>query len=194
MDDLTGDDCGDLYLDVVIQASSVINSLPNSSNLYTESESHQGNEGSDHNKVNQSEKEENLVSESKELNKEKLGVLEEVGDGSDSEDDLNIVLNDEDCKGFEVGRARNGNGNGGGGFEEEEGEGGGFVGAKNGVECNASGNGVKGIHHLPHLHYKVLSFHGNGAEMVLCVFQFRFLSLFFCRRLGVYFLDFSRNT
>lgn len=162
MDDLTGDDFGDLYLDVVIQASSVINSLPNSSNLYTESESHQGNEGSDHNKVNQSEKEENLVSESKELNKEKLGVLEEVGDGSDSEDDLNIVLNDEDCKGFEVGRARNGNGNGGGGFEEEEGEGGDFVGAKNGVECSASGNGVKGIHHLPHLHYKNVRPYGSS--------------------------------
>ena len=176
MDDFTGDDFGDLYLDVVIQASSVINSLPNSSNLYTESESHQGNEGSDHNKANQSENEENLVSESKELNEEKLGVLEEVGDGSDSEDDLNIVLNDEDCKGFEVGRARNGIGNGGGGFEEEEGEeGGGFVGAKNGVECSASGNGVKGVHHFPHLHYKVLSFHGNG---VMC-FSFQiFVSIF----------------
>lgn len=159
------DDFGDLYLDVVIQASSVINSLPNSSNLCTESEPQQGSEGSGHNKLNQSEKKENLVSESKELNEEKLGVLEEVDDESDSEDDLNIVLNDEDRKGFEAGRERNGNGNGGDGYEDEEGEegcGGGFVGAKNGVECDVSGNGVKGAYHLPHLQYKNVRPYGSS--------------------------------
>ncbi|KAJ6324680.1 hypothetical protein OIU76_011886 [Salix suchowensis] len=159
------DDFGDLYLDVVIQTSSVINSLPNSSNLCTESEPQQGSEGSGHNKVNQSEKKENLVSESKELNEEKLGVLEEVDVESDSEDDLNIVLNDEDRKGFEVGRERNGNGNGGDGYEDEEGEegcGGGFVGAKNGVECDVSGNGVKGVYHLPHLQYKNVRPYGSS--------------------------------
>ncbi|CAK7326347.1 unnamed protein product [Dovyalis caffra] len=159
MDDLIDDDFGDLYADVEIQASSVFNSLPNFSNLCTESEPQQGNEDSNHNKVNQSEKEEKLVSESKELNGEKLRVWEEVDDGSDSEDDLNIVLNDVGCKGLEVGKEKKGHGNGGGGGgfgtdEGEEGCGGGFVGVKNEVECSVNGEGAKGDDDLQHLQYK----------------------------------------
>ncbi|XVE82268.1 hypothetical protein DITRI_Ditri15bG0134700 [Diplodiscus trichospermus] len=86
------DDFGDLYADVEVQASSAIGTL------YIEPEDSNPSNGS-----KSTEMDEKFVPES---------VMED----SDSDDDLNIVLNDDDCGKFPVTSARNH----GGGYEEDE--------------------------------------------------------------------------
>uniref|UniRef100_UPI0005C816F3 FIP1[V]-like protein isoform X2 n=1 Tax=Fragaria vesca subsp. vesca TaxID=101020 RepID=UPI0005C816F3 len=101
------DDFGDIYTEVDTQASSAINGVSNFTQFYTQPEEE---EGEDRNDSNNDKKNggEGLVSDSKQLSSvsEELGGKvsgsesnEEYSD-SDSEDDLNIVLNDEGCKGI----------------------------------------------------------------------------------------------
>uniref|UniRef100_A0A2P2JBB2 Uncharacterized protein MANES_03G204700 n=1 Tax=Rhizophora mucronata TaxID=61149 RepID=A0A2P2JBB2_RHIMU len=101
MDDLIDDDFGDLYADVEVQATSAINSVEN----FVKHSQADGDVG---NNIKQP-KDESPVLESELLDsiQEKLGDYSDA-DGSDSEDDLNIVLNDEDCQRFSVSVRRNG--------------------------------------------------------------------------------------
>lgn len=90
MEDI-GDDFGDLYTDVEAQAGSAINGGRDFTRLYTEP-GEQDDEDSDSNRPNPNPSSEDgfddLIEESNEND-----------NGSDSEDDLNIVLNDEGCEG-----------------------------------------------------------------------------------------------
>lgn len=168
MDDLIDDDFGDLYADVELQAGSFINSASNFTNLCTESEiqEHEDSSNNDTKQLKPSQEEENFASASKQLTSiaENWGNLE--ADGSDSEDDLNIVLNDEDCKGFPVNTTRNVNGDGGC-YEEDDNDDG-FVGVKNGLGKNGfdpsanghggeKGDGVKVGYNSQYPQYKVLN-------------------------------------
>lgn len=140
MEDLIDDDFGDIYADVEVQASSAINSISNFAKLYTEP---QEEEEECNNKVT-----------TREVNR------------SPDEDDLNIVLNDEDCKGFPVAAERNDCCDG---FEEEKDEDDdGFCSIKrshdkNGLHSSANwlgsdhGNGVKGGYNSQYPQYKVLN-------------------------------------
>lgn len=100
------DDFGDIYTEVDTQASSAINGVSNFTRFYTQrEEDEEDRNGSNNDKKNGGE---GLVSDSKKPSSvsEDLGgnvsgseSNEEYSD-SDSEDDLNIVLNDEGCKGI----------------------------------------------------------------------------------------------
>ena len=87
------DDFGYVYADVEVQASSAINGVQNFAPFYTET-GEDINGGNDTKKMNVK-----LCSEDGPSKPNSLGNLEAIdgSDGSDSEDDLNIVLNDEDC-------------------------------------------------------------------------------------------------
>ncbi|PRQ39433.1 putative pre-mRNA polyadenylation factor Fip1 [Rosa chinensis] len=93
------DDFGDIYTDVEAQAASAINGVSDFAQFYTEAEDQQDRNDSNNNAKNGK----GFVSDSKKP-KEELGgkVLgsESDEDYSDSEDDLNIVLNDGGCKGI----------------------------------------------------------------------------------------------
>ncbi|KAK6254369.1 Pre-mRNA polyadenylation factor Fip1 domain - like 1 [Theobroma cacao] len=125
--DSMDDDFGDLYADVEIQASSAIDALfiePEDNGRSNGAESTDGDEKFDPG-----------------------SVMED----SDSEDDLNILLNDDDCEKFPVTGARSH----GGGYEEDEDSGFGVEGTGSdkisrrvepvgdGSELNCSGNGVE---------------------------------------------------
>ncbi|XWS53518.1 hypothetical protein CRYUN_Cryun10bG0008200 [Craigia yunnanensis] len=148
--DSMDDDFGDLYADVEVQASSAIGSLyiePDDSN-------------SPSNCSKSTDEDEKFVSDS---------VMED----SDSEDDLNIVLNDDDCKKFSVTGARSH----GGGYEEDED---GDFGVErtgldkisrqvepvgDGSEPNSSGNGVErgtGANIGFNSHFKYVRPHGSS--------------------------------
>lgn len=107
------DDFGDLYADVEFQASTTINGISSNDDFETEF-------------VNSDSKE---VDEAKRASSE---CVREVGadvDGSDSEDELNIVLNDDNDGGGGgpgVSVSRGVSLGSGGGFDEDEEEGGGF--------------------------------------------------------------------
>lgn len=115
------DDFGDLYADVEAQVSSVISDIPGFTKLYTEEEDNTTqNLNPKEEFVSDSNKVESIVAElnksvddastqkssgSEAVAEEKDGMA--VDNGSDSEDDFNIVLNDEDCPAFPT-SARNG--------------------------------------------------------------------------------------
>lgn len=168
MEDLIDDDFGDIYADVEVQASSAINSISNFAKLYTEpqEEEEECNNKVTTREVNRSPDEGILKSDLKQLSSicEKSNISE--AGGSDSEDDLNIVLNDEDCKGFPVAAERNDCCDG---FEEGKDEDDdGFCSIKrshdkNGLHSSANwlgsdhGNGVKGGYNSQYPQYKVLN-------------------------------------
>ncbi|CAL8991134.1 unnamed protein product [Prunus brigantina] len=102
------DDFGELYAGVEMQANSAINGIPNFAHLYTEPEEDINDDDDDHKAKNaRPGSEEQFVSDSKkpdsvcqELGEQVSGLeANEDYSGSDSEDDLKIVLNDEDCEG-----------------------------------------------------------------------------------------------
>ncbi|KAI4334972.1 hypothetical protein L6164_013664 [Bauhinia variegata] len=108
------DDFGELYADVEVQATSAINGISDFARLYIEPEKDYGNGAKD----KDVELKENFVSDEKKVDSAcgedsthsgsegvELNSVKEVNDyiESDSEDDLNIVLNDEDCQDFPVG-------------------------------------------------------------------------------------------
>ncbi|XWS14199.1 hypothetical protein CRYUN_Cryun36dG0102900 [Craigia yunnanensis] len=143
------DDFGDLYADVEVQASSAIGAL------YIEPEDNNPSNGS-----RRTEADEKFVPDS---------VMED----SDSEDDLNIVLNDDDCEKFPVTVARSH----GGGYEEVEDGGFSVVGTGSGKisrrvepvgdgsELNSSGNGVErgtGAKFGLNSHFKYVRPHGSS--------------------------------
>ena len=184
-----GDDFGDLYADVEIQASSAINGIPGLSNSYIEPmEEEEGEEEEEDNTVTNK----HIGSNSKEFDavndgsaRKTMGSEVNVDNGSDSEDDLNIVLNDEDYKNFPVtsgGNVRNegvvgggGDGDGYGDNEDEDGgdnddeegsrsgknrkrddqSGDGLELASNG-HGGERGNGVRGGYNLMYPKYKVV--------------------------------------
>lgn len=147
MEDI-GDDFGDLYADVEIQASSAINAAPSSVRFYkNDTEKVEGfasalnSKGIDSGDVSSSRKSEN----------EELDVVPDVVDyGSDSEDDFNIVLNNEGGQRFPV---RSGIGViGGSNGDGEDGD-----GMEQGFAAGERGNGVKGGYHLQFSQHKVVS-------------------------------------
>lgn len=82
--DATDDDFGDLYADVEVAASSAINGVLEPSNL-------------------------SAKDEKDEIFKSPECLDDEFEENvSDSEDDFDIVLNDDDCDGLEISRMRNG--------------------------------------------------------------------------------------
>ncbi|XP_017178918.1 FIP1[III]-like protein isoform X2 [Malus domestica] len=89
------DDFGDLYAGVEAQANSAMNGAPDFAHFYTEPEE---DVSEDNGKAKTTSP--GTDSDCEELG-EKVSALEENEDysGSDSEDDLKIVLNDEDCEG-----------------------------------------------------------------------------------------------
>lgn len=101
------DDFGDIYADVEAQANSAINGVSDFAQLHTEppeeeEEEEDRNDNNDNAKKANTCSGEGFVSDSKKPN----SISEELSDKvsgyseSDSEDDLNIVLNDEGCKGI----------------------------------------------------------------------------------------------
>ncbi|XP_022721866.1 FIP1[III]-like protein isoform X2 [Durio zibethinus] len=145
------DDFGDLYADVEVQASSAIGTL------YIEPEDNSPRNGS-----KSTEADEKFLHDS---------VMED----SDSEDDLNIVLNDDDCDKFLVTGARSH----GGGYEEAEdgdfrlkGAGSDKIlrrmePAGDGSELNSSGNGVErgtGAKLGHNSHFKCVKPHGSSIS------------------------------
>ena len=119
-----GDDFGDLYTDVEIQASSAINGIPGLANSYIEP---MEEEEEDNNVTNKPNPNQGLGSNSQIFDEVHDGSAQKTmgselnmdsGSDSDSEDDLNIVLNDEDCKNFPSTSGGNGGvvGGGGGGY------------------------------------------------------------------------------
>ena len=126
-----GDDFGDLYADVEIQASSAINGAPDFVRFdEDDTEKLDGLDFADGS--SKSENEEPNV----------------VDNGSDSEDDFNIVLNDEDDQRFP---GRSGVGVLGG-SDGEDGD-----GMEHGFAGGERGNGVKGGYHSQFSQYKVVS-------------------------------------
>lgn len=178
-----GDDFGDLYADFEAQVTSSINGVQDFAKLYSEHED---------NTTKKSNPEEDFVSDTNNLGSigveltrsgdnglaQKASGLEVNGEegeggmivdnGSESEDDLNIVLNDEDCRVFPA-SARNGGVVGVDGDDDEEDD---FIvvadgngSGKNrsdGLEQSSSGNGVergngvKGSYHSQFSQYKVV--------------------------------------
>ena len=108
-------DFGELYADVEVQTIACVNSMSDLSRLYLEPEQR------DDAKADSAKLEDDFVADAKKVasifgesthsgseNSEPCSRNEmEGGVGSDSDDDLNIVLNDEDCKSFNVGSVRN---------------------------------------------------------------------------------------
>ncbi|XP_065863814.1 FIP1[V]-like protein [Euphorbia lathyris] len=142
MGDLMDDDFGDIYADVEFQASSAINSVSKLDKLYTEPQ--EGGEG----KGEECKYDNNAKQVKARANEENPRLLNSVCEKSsnteeyvsDSEDDFNIVLNDEDCKGFSVAAERNGNRSG---LEEDVDEGACVKNGydKNGLNPSANGHG-----------------------------------------------------
>ncbi|GMI70261.1 hypothetical protein HRI_000695400 [Hibiscus trionum] len=123
------DDFGDLYADVQVQASAAIGGL-------------------------HVEPEENSPSDAS-----KSTEADSAMDDSDSEDDLNIVLNDDDCQKFPV------TGHGGGCDENENGDFGAEISRRVEPELNPSGNGVErgsGTKIELHSHFKYARPHGSS--------------------------------
>ncbi|PON64960.1 Pre-mRNA polyadenylation factor Fip [Parasponia andersonii] len=96
------DDFGDLYADVEVQASSAINGVQDFARFYAEPE--EGNNDNNDNSNNYNNKMNAMLGsedgfDSGPNKPDSFGKEEAIvdTDGSDSEDDLNIVLNDEDC-------------------------------------------------------------------------------------------------
>lgn len=127
-----GDDFGDLYTDVEIQASSAINGIPGLANSYIEPMEEEEEE-EDNNVTNEPNPNQGLCSNSQIFDEVHDGSAQKTmgselnmdsGSDSDSEDDLNIVLNDEDCKNFPSTSGGNGGvvGGGGGGYVDDEDE------------------------------------------------------------------------
>ncbi|KAL5782138.1 hypothetical protein ACOSP7_007167 [Xanthoceras sorbifolium] len=141
--DSIDDDFGELYADVEVQATSIINNALEFTNFYTEREP----EEEDDDKSNYM------------TNLQKTAILEE-DDGSDSEDELRIVLNDEDCEKFPV----TGGGSGGGGFNEDEDGFDQVVG--DGLELNSNNNNNNNNGHSynsqQHSQYKYVRPHGSN--------------------------------
>ncbi|KAI9123168.1 hypothetical protein K1719_006057 [Acacia pycnantha] len=113
------DDFGELYADVEVHRISATDSVPDFAQLYIEPEE---DDGSDNTKSQDAKPKEDFVSDAMKVDAEcgestrSGGEVSEYNDekganddfiGSDSEDDLNIVLNDEDCPSFPVGSVRN---------------------------------------------------------------------------------------
>ncbi|TYJ15531.1 hypothetical protein E1A91_A10G189200v1 [Gossypium mustelinum] len=117
------DDFGDLYADVEVQASSAVGEPQenNPGNGFKSTEVH--------NKF----------------------IAGSVTEDSDSEDDLNIVLNDDDCDKFSVTGARSH----GGSYEENE-------NGDFGVDGTGSDNITRRVE--PFSHGSELKFRGNGVE------------------------------
>lgn len=102
------DDFGDIYADVETQANSAINDVVDFAQLHTEppEEEEDGHDNNDNAKNANTCSGEGFVSDSKKPNSISEELSEKVSgseanDGyseSDSEDDLNIVLNDEGCR------------------------------------------------------------------------------------------------
>ncbi|XP_057959226.1 FIP1[III]-like protein [Malania oleifera] len=182
MEDI-GDDFGDIYADVEAQAASAVNGVADFTRLYIEREDDDGNNDTNNNSSDsgndsvakracsaeglglknvKSTRDEPVWSDDDGPSQNKKASSLEV-DGSDSEDDLNIVLNDEDCGMFSI--------NGGasvrsGGSDEEDGDGGLVVGLE---QANAShsgerGNGLKGTYH--HSQYKYIRHHAAACSNV----------------------------
>ncbi|XP_059646454.1 FIP1[III]-like protein [Cornus florida] len=139
------DDFGDIYAEVEVQASTAINGFPNRTQSYTEqydintkcSESDVNKDDSIGDDSNQFGDETNEIS-SVEANGEEQEEI--VDNGSDSEDDLNIVLND-DANGVAYPIGRSANLRSGGFDDEEEEEGCDFAAA----EGNGSGKNRKWV-------------------------------------------------
>lgn len=99
------DDFGDLYADVEVQASSAINCVPEFHRLYMEPEKDDSDSNDNAMNAGPSSKEgfgsapnnRSSIGDDSAMETTCLEANEE-NYGSDSEDDLNIVLNDEDCK------------------------------------------------------------------------------------------------
>lgn len=106
------DDFGDIYADVEAQANSAINAVSDFAQLHTEppeeEEEEDRNDNNDNAKKANTCSGEGFVSDSKKPNSISEELSEKVSGSeategyseSDSEDDLNIVLNDEGCKGI----------------------------------------------------------------------------------------------
>lgn len=167
------DDFGDLYADVEFQASSVTNCIPWFAKSYVERMEVEG--GGEDNDVTDSKKLDMVHGDSAEKlmgSEANSGKDMNVDNGSDSEDDLNIVLNDEDCKNFPIasgGNARNGGVVGGGGHGEDEdddlvvvGEGSGGSEPSSNGHGGERGNGARGAYNSQYTRYKVLSFYRIG--------------------------------
>lgn len=136
-----GDDFGDLYADVEIPASSAINGAPNFVRFY-ENDTHKAEDfasGSGSKELDIGDAGSSRKSENEESNV--------VDNGSDSEDDFNIVLNDEDGQRFPV---RSGVGVLGG-SDGEDGD-----GMEQGFAGGERGNGAKSGYHLQFSQYKVV--------------------------------------
>ena len=94
------DGFGDLYAGVEAQANSAINAAPDFAHFYTEPEEDVCEDNGKAKTTSPGTDSKKSDSDCEELG-EKVSALEENEDysGSDSEDDLKIVLNDEDCEG-----------------------------------------------------------------------------------------------
>ncbi|KAK0608355.1 hypothetical protein LWI29_029502 [Acer saccharum] len=146
--DSIDDDFGELYADVEVQVKTITNNVPEFTKFYTELEPEPEPEDNDNSNEN--------------TNSQKTPSLE-GDDGSDSEDELKIVLNDEDCKRFPV--TGGGGGGSGGGFNEDDDGFDQVVG--DGLELNSNNdnyNNNNGHSYNPqqHLQYKYIRPHGSN--------------------------------
>ncbi|XP_028751744.1 FIP1[V]-like protein isoform X2 [Neltuma alba] len=113
------DDFGELYADVEVHGTSAADDVPDFARLYIEPEE---DDGSDDTRSQDAKLREDFVSDAMKVDAEcgesthSGGQVSESNDdkeanddyiGSDSEDDLNILLNDEDCPRFPVGAVWN---------------------------------------------------------------------------------------
>ncbi|XP_054806064.1 FIP1[III]-like protein isoform X2 [Prosopis cineraria] len=126
------DDFGELYADAEVHRTSAADGVPDFARLYIEAEE---DDGSDGRKSQDAKLKEDSVSDAMKVDAEcgestrsdgevsESSAGKEANDdyiGSDSEDDLNIVLNDEDCPGFPVGVVKNEGVVRGVGYDEED--------------------------------------------------------------------------
>nr|POE81025.1 fip1[v]-like protein [Quercus suber] len=163
-----GDDFGDLYTDVEIQASSAINGIPGLANSYIESMEEEEEEEEDNNVTNEPNPNQGLGSNSQIVDEVHDGSAQKTmgselnmdsGSDSDSDDDLNIVLNDEDCNNFPS--TSGGNGGVGSGPSKIQKRG---NQSGDGLELSSNGergNGVRGGYNSLYPQYKYMRPHGS---------------------------------
>lgn len=127
------DDFGELYSGVEVHRTSVTDGIPDFARLYIEPE-----EDDDSDTKSQDAKlKEEIVSDKVKADTDSGESTRSGGEdseqnngkeanddyiGSDSEDDLNIVLNDDDCPAYPVGGVRNGGFARGVGYDEDDGD------------------------------------------------------------------------